>query len=573
MNLLPRPRSVSVGEGTLPCPDLDTIVVGTDPSLPSEGYAIDVAPQGVRAVAGDDAGCFYARATLAQLAVAHGGTIPVCRIRDWPDLAVRGVMLDISRDKVPTMETLETLIDRLASWKVNQVQLYMEHTFAYRDHRQVWEAASPLSAEEVVHLDRYCRDRHVELVPNQNCLGHWDRWLRHEHYRPLAIAPDGWINPGGKLKPPTTLDPSKPGTLALVRSLLSELLECFTSRRINVGLDEPWELPPERFADYESWISVLRALPELADREMIIWGDIVAQHPEVLTRLPDGVTVCEWGYDDNHPFEDRTRAMADAGVDFWVAPGTSSWLSILGRVDNMVGDCSLAAGSALDHGGTGVLNTDWGDMGHLQYLPVSEPGLAYGAAVSWCLEANRDIDLARALSTHAYADDSGELGHALVELGNLYLGGDPSFPNVSALVLHLYLPQLQLGPRYSKRMTTESLEGVDEAMAAALARLERARPARPDAALVAEELRAGAELVSLLCRDARLRMEADGRLTSIPEAARRELSGRLGAVMESHRRLWLARNRPGGLDDSLSRLAHLDHCYRSGTVDPDWGEW
>ena len=53
-------------------------------------------------------------------------------------------MLDVSRDKVPTIATLTALVDRLASLKVNQVQLYSEHTFAYRDHPEVHAAASPL---------------------------------------------------------------------------------------------------------------------------------------------------------------------------------------------------------------------------------------------------------------------------------------------------------------------------------------------------------------------------------------------------------------------------------------------
>ena len=48
----------------------------------------------------------------------------------------------------------------------------------------------------------------------------------------------------------------------------------------------------------------------------------------------------------------------------------------------MVDNCRAAAEAARAHGASGLLNTDWGDMGHLQYLPVSEPGFAYGAAVS-----------------------------------------------------------------------------------------------------------------------------------------------------------------------------------------------
>ena len=66
-------------------------------------------------------------------------------------------MLDISRDKVPTMETLCALVDRLASLKVNQVQLYTEHTFAYRHHGDVNAGASPLDADDIRSLDAFCR--------------------------------------------------------------------------------------------------------------------------------------------------------------------------------------------------------------------------------------------------------------------------------------------------------------------------------------------------------------------------------------------------------------------------------
>ena len=56
-------------------------------------------------------------------------------------------MVDISRDKVPTTDSLKALIDRLASLKVNQVQLYSEHTFAYENHGVVHAQASPLDAD------------------------------------------------------------------------------------------------------------------------------------------------------------------------------------------------------------------------------------------------------------------------------------------------------------------------------------------------------------------------------------------------------------------------------------------
>ncbi|MGH9205111.1 MAG: glycoside hydrolase family 20 zincin-like fold domain-containing protein, partial [Acidimicrobiales bacterium] len=270
MNLLPQPRHVDPGRGRVAYAPAS---IRRDASLPPEGYRLSIDPDGIEISAADDAGIFYARCTLDQLRQTEGEQLPVCVIRDWPDIPVRAVMLDIARDKVPTMDTLRALVDRLASWKVNQLQLYMEHTFAYRDHQEVWAGASPLSHGEVTELGAFCRERHMDLVPNQNCFGHMERWLKHERYRPLAMAPEGWRNPRGVLKPPTTIDPSKPGSLALVRDLLGELVPCFGGKQVNVGLDEPWEMPPERYPEYLQWISTLRSLPELNDREMVIWGD------------------------------------------------------------------------------------------------------------------------------------------------------------------------------------------------------------------------------------------------------------------------------------------------------------
>ena len=70
-------------------------------------------------------------------------------------------MLDISRDKVPTMATLLALVDKFAGWKLNHVELYLEHTFAYRNHEEVWAQASPMTGEDILKIDAFCRDRFV----------------------------------------------------------------------------------------------------------------------------------------------------------------------------------------------------------------------------------------------------------------------------------------------------------------------------------------------------------------------------------------------------------------------------
>jgi hypothetical protein len=543
--------------------------VARDPALPAQGYRLAIAAGGdVTLAAADAAGEFYGRATLAQLHAL--GDLPVGTIDDWPDLAVRGVMVDCSRDKVPTLETLRALIDRLASWKVNHVELYCEHTFAYRDHEIVWRDASPFTADDLRGLDAFCRARHVELTPNQNCLGHMRRWLQHDRYRPLALGPP----PGQPPRPvPTTIDPANPAALTLVRELLAELLVNFTSGRVHVGLDEPWELPDERFDDYLAWLTTLRELPELGGLEMLVWGDILAGRSERIVRLPGGVTTCEWGYEDRHPFDARTTAYEQAGKPFWVAPGTSSWCTLVGRVTNMRGNVVAAAEAAHAHGGAGLLTTDWGDLGHLQYAPVSDPGLAYSAATAWCLDANRTLDLAAALSAHCYDDPSGELATAVLALGDVHREVTPQAPNISALVAPLYWPQLELGRGFLKGLTVEELDRVDEVLAAAITAVDRSTPGRGDADLLRDEVRTGAATVAVVAADERARLAADGTLGSVPAAARAELAARLRPLVDRHRELWLARNRPGGLADSAAWLEHLLACYETGETPGDWGAW
>lgn len=536
----------------------------TDRPLPPQGYRLVINEAGApRIAAGDAAGEFYARQTLAQLGPRPRPVV----IEDWPDIAVRGVMLDVSRDKVPTMETLVALVDRLASWKINQLQLYMEHTYAYASHPDVWRDASPFTPGEVRDLDAHCRARHVELVPNQNCLGHMERWLRLPRYRPMAIRPDGWVDARGRAREPTTLDPGRPESLAFVRSLLAELLPSFSSRRVHVGLDEPWELPAERYQDYVSFVRALRASPELDGREMLMWGDIVASQSDSEgstagdVALPEGVTVCEWGYEATHPFEARAAALSAAGVPFWVCPGTSSWNSLVGRWSNMRANCLAAARAAVAAGAGGFLVTDWGDNGHLQYLPVSEPALAWAAAVSW----NSSAAGAALASVDVFGDPTGELLAALAELGDAQLSVWPQVPNSSALALAVLSPRVRMGEGFTAGMTVEDLDAASAVIDRASARLSRATPSRADGALVMDEVRASAELLALLVEDARCRLRAGGRIEDVSATVRRSLAARLEPMIDRHRSLWLARNRPGGLDDSCSRLARLLDVYRGSS--------
>jgi hypothetical protein len=285
-----------------------------------------------------------------------------------------------------------------------------------------------------------------------------------------------------------------------------------------------------------------------------VWGDILSGHPELIERIPDGVTVAEWGYEAEHPFEDRMRAFGDKPA--WVCPGTSSWSSLLGRTTNMRDNQLGAAGAGVAHGAQGFLNTDWGDGGHLQYLPVSWPGFAHGAAVSWCLDTNRDVDLGA----------GNDLFAALMTLGDIHRIPERQVSNNASYLLNLWYPVLR-----RPAPTNDELDAVDAALVAGQAAIDAATASgNGDDALVRNELTNTITLARVIVDDSRGRNNGDGSFASIAAGTRNELADRLEPVITAHRDLWLARNRVGGLSDSVSYLERLRDSYRAGEVDPQW---
>ena len=189
-------------------------------------------------------------------------------------------------------------------------------------------------------------------------------------------------------------------------------------------------------------------------------------------------------------------------MPFWVAPGTSSWLSVSwAGSPTASSNCRVAARAALAHGGLGYLNTDWGDQGHLQQHPISDPGFAYGAAVSWCLESNADLDLGAALSAHCYDDPSGNLAAAVLALGHTYLDITPQFPNMATIVLHLYFPQLTVGRGLTRGITVDQLDRLAEHLADAGALARTSTSARADTNQLTRELEWSADIVTLTTDD------------------------------------------------------------------------
>lgn len=527
-------------------------------TAPAQGYRLVVDGTTITLTASDAAGLFHGAMTLKQLLRQADGWLPAMDIKDHPDFKVRGVMLDISRDKVPTLATLYALVDCFAEWKLNHLELYTEHTFAYSRHREVWKDASPMTPREIRKLDAYCRERFIELVPNQNSFGHMERWLKHAAYRDLAECPDGFDTPWGvRRTTPNCLNPVDPRSLELVAGLYDELLPNFTSRKFNVGCDETWDLGQGKSKTvceqrgkgrvYLDYLLKIADLVRRRGRTLHFWGDIIIGHPELVAEIPRDVVVLEWGYEANHPFDDHGARFAASGIPFYVCPGTSSWNSLSGRTRNCLENLTSAAENGLKHGAAGYLNTDWGDGGHWQYLPVSYLGFAAGAALSWCVKANRDQDWPVVLDVHVFEDKAGVMGGLAYDLGNTYLRTGHQIGNGSILNTILKTPWSQSLP---EGVTEAALSNAKGWIDGVMSHLPQARMACRDGRLIAREFGNAARMLHHACD----RGIAVRRGETAQGGTRGQLAESMRGIVSEHRALWLARNREGGLADSVKVL-------------------
>ena len=561
------PGTWGITTNHLPFNHPHNITIGLDPKISAhaQSYHLVIHPDQIDLIGSGYPGIFYGIQTLTQLmGQFQQMSLPCMDILDWPDFTHRGVMLDVSRDKVYTLETLFMLIDEFASWKINQLQLYMEHTFAYQGHEAVWQGASPLTPDDIQQLDRYCTERFIEFVPNQNSLGHMTRWLKHPAYRHLAETTAPVQTPWGHVQQePFSLAPTLPETLLFVSGLYDQLLPHFSSKQVNVGCDETFDIGTGKSKDAVQcrgrghvYLEYLLALHrDLHERgyQMQFWGDIILEHPDLISQLPKDAIALDWGYEADHPFEKETECFKESGISFYVCPGTSSWNSLGGRCSNMLENCRSAARAGLENGACGYLNTDWGDNGHWQQLPISYPGFITGAALSWCLETNQNLELASVLNQIVFSDSQKRIGKILLDIGEEFHRWGLLLPNSSPLFWLLQEPADRL-----RRFALEDLAPIKESidrLTACLVDLNQVDLHRPDAQAIDDELRLTIRLMRHACRRAMFIFTNDNNQDT------HQLLHEIRELMAEFQSCWRQRNRLGGLGDSLSRFDILLNEY------------
>ena len=523
MNLVPTPRSLQRRPGIFLLPrrrPLDSIRVVRTPLAPDhpEGYALTISETGIEIAYRETGGLRAASATLRQLLREYGRRLPRLSVRDWPDFPRRGVMLDISRGRVPALTTLLDLAERLADFKINELQLYTEHTFAYKKFKSVWQGWGALTAAEIRTLDRRCRELGIDLVPNQNSFGHLRQFLEDPRLKKLGeLSAPYEAETKDFLRRPTTLAPTHPGTLPFLRGLYDELLPNFSSEFFNIGGDETWDLgkgQSRKVCDakgrgrvYLDFLKKIHRQVAIRKKRMMFWGDILLKYPRLVKELPPEVIALNWGYEANHPFAKEAAQFAKAGIPFYICPGTSTWQTFIGRHDNALANLRAAAKAGKRFGALGYLNTDWGDGGHPQPLAVSWPLFAAGAALAWNSRSLEEKKLRAALSRDVFEDPTGRLADAGFRLGLAHRRLGIQAPNETPLGTVLAAPRpedrelfCRNGLKWAAQILPKKIHAALKEIRQQRAALSRSKPESRPGKLLAQELDLAARMAEQSCQ-------------------------------------------------------------------------
>ena len=347
-----------------------------------EAYTLSINGKGITIEGNSSAAVYYGAQTLRQLVEGdgNGAVVPHVEIHDWPSMAFRGTMVDISHGPMPTEKEIERQLDFLARWKENQYYIYSEDSIEL-DGYPLLALGGRLSKADVRRIVTYGRDRHIDVIPNFDLYGHQHDLFRIEQYSSLSDESHG-----------TEFDASNPKVSALLKDWVNQFAELFPSPFVSIGFDETFQIEAATHATgaaalpgqmFVKQLSLVANLFKERGKTVSAYDDIMVKYPQIIPQLPKGLIAVAWYYTSEDPTYKRWLGpLQEQHIPHIVQPGITSYDDIAPdfatSFENI--DTFLAAGRK--SGAMGLVNSQWADDAQLLFR-MSLPGLAYGAAAPW----------------------------------------------------------------------------------------------------------------------------------------------------------------------------------------------
>lgn len=286
-----------------------------------------------------------------------------------------GVMLDNSRNAVMKPDAVKKYIDILARLGYNCLMLYTEDTYELKDNPYFGHNRGRYSSEELKAMDIYARSKGIELIPCIQTLAHLNAITRWETYSSIIDCNDILLCDNEK-------------TYALIDSMFCTIAESFSSKTVNIGMDEAHMLGRGKYMDihgcvdrFEILLNHLNRVSEIAGKyglKLIMWGDMFfrllgngycndeAVVPEkVKDMIPDNVNLIYWDYyslDKSH-YSEQIRSHAAVKDNIWFAGGLWTWTGFTPHNGYSIKATEAAFSACAENGIRNAFLTVWGDNG------------------------------------------------------------------------------------------------------------------------------------------------------------------------------------------------------------------
>lgn len=421
------------------------IKISKDESLPKQGYTITVTPDEIKIVGGDDAGCFYGMVTLLQMLEVEGNKLPCVIVNDAPDNPFRGHYFDVSRGRILSVDGAKKFVDRLVSYKMNVFQIYIEHTFDFIEFRDKGRTADDcITTEDIIEIDRYCYENFVDFQPSLSSFGHLYELLSREENKQYCELED--YQPSTNIWAERilhhTIDPSNEGSIKLICSLIDQYAPLFRSKYFNICCDETFDLGKGRNKDKDPVELYINFVTKIIDhvkgmgKTPMMWGDIILHNPQLLERVPKGTVALNWDY-RVEPEEWRAEKIAKVGLPQILCPSVLAADALIERASEAEQNITKYIVFAPRNGCLGMLNTTWGDHGHLCHPECTLYGTILGACMSWNIQTTVNNQFEKDVSRSLYKSETNivpfirelEIAQRTVNAPQYFMWGECKDPN------------------------------------------------------------------------------------------------------------------------------------------------
>ena len=297
---------LQVAEGTAKKGDI-ALAIKKDKQLGTEGYSIKIGNK-VEIAATTTTGAFWATRTILQMTETGGNQLPQGTIRDWPDYAMRGFMLDCGRKYIP-IEFLREYVEFMAYYKMNTFQIHLNDNGFKQFFGHDWnktQSAFRLESEyfpgltardgyytkqEFIDLQKLAEGLFVEIIPEIDVPAHS---LAFTKYRPEIGSTEYGVD---------HLDLFKEETYQFVDSLFDEYLKgdepVFRGKRVHVGTDEYSNRDKAVVEQFRHFTNHCLTLVESYGKQAMAWGALTHAQGETPVKV-DNIILSAWynGYAD-----------------------------------------------------------------------------------------------------------------------------------------------------------------------------------------------------------------------------------------------------------------------------------